>query len=284
MPLVQTRPPVLSPAVSVHDNCGVLHGERPAGSYRHVRYAPPAELGEWVEHFWSERWAFPPGARELREMLPHPNVHLVFVSGAARIYGVQSGLFRRELTGVGRIFGVRFWPGVFRPFLGRPVCTLTNRCIAAVDVFADIEVIASAMAEVQDEATLVARAGRYLLEHRPPSDPRAQKARAIVQAIASDRSLTRVQQLLVSSGCSERELQRLFRRHVGASASWVIKRYRLYEALDQLRTKGETGLAQLAHELGYCDQAHFAKDFRKRAGESPRTYRSNHRRASRRGP
>lgn len=273
--LVKTRPPVLPPVVSVHDGCGLLHGERPAGSYRHVRYAPPAELGEWVQHFWSERWVFPPGARELREMLPHPNVHLVFVSGAARIYGVQSGLFRRELTGIGRVFGVRFWPGVFRPFMRRPVCTLTDRYIPAVEVFADIEGTAIAMADSHDEATLVARAGHYLLEHRPPSDPRAQKARAVVQAIAADRSLTRVQQLLVSSGCSERELQRLFRRHVGASASWVIKRYRLYEALEQLRTNGETGLAQLAQELGYCDQAHFANDFRKRAGETLRAYRSS---------
>jgi AraC-like DNA-binding protein len=59
---------------------------------------------------------------------------------------------------------------------------------------------------------------------------------------------------------------------VGASARWVIKRYRTYEALEQLRTVGAGQLADLAQRLGYFDQAHFTNDFSKRVGQAPAVY------------
>ena len=66
--------------------------------------------------------------------------------------------------------------------------------------------------------------------------------------------------------CTERSLQRLFHRYVGASPRWVIKRYRAYEALDQLNDPKPLPLAAVAQELGYFDQAHFANDFRSADG------------------
>jgi AraC-like DNA-binding protein len=64
----------------------------------------------------------------------------------------------------------------------------------------------------------------------------------------------------------------LFRRYVGASARWVIKRYRLYEALDRLNGPTRSDWADLAQELGYFDQAHFINDFKKIVGRSPSAY------------
>jgi AraC-like DNA-binding protein len=68
-----------------------------------------------------------------------------------------------------------------------------------------------------------------------------------------------------------RELQRWFRDAVGVSPKWVIQRYRLHEALSALE-RGDATVAQLAAELGYADQAHFARDFKRLVGISPSRY------------
>ena len=52
------------------------------------------------------------------------------------------------------------------------------------------------------------------------------------------------------------------------SPKWVIQRYRLFEAAGRL-SSGQADGAQLAHELGYFDQAHFIRDFKAMVGKTP---------------
>ena len=71
---------------------------------------------------------------------------------------------------------------------------------------------------------------------------------------------------------NQRALQRLFQHYVGVGPKWVIKRYRMHEALAQLQA-GAPALARLAADLGYYDQAHFIKDFTALVGKPPGEYR-----------
>ncbi len=71
---------------------------------------------------------------------------------------------------------------------------------------------------------------------------------------------------------AKRTLERLFSRYVGISPSWVIRRYRLYEAADRLDRSEIVDWPRLAADLGYYDQAHFIKDFKKMIGVSPGEY------------
>ena len=52
----------------------------------------------------------------------------------------------------------------------------------------------------------------------------------------------------------------------------MIERYRMHEALEQLSATTPPDLARLALSLGYFDQAHFQKAFRKMTGKSPGAY------------
>jgi AraC-like DNA-binding protein len=49
----------------------------------------------------------------------------------------------------------------------------------------------------------------------------------------------------------------------------VIGRYRLHEAAARLKAGASPDLTALAQDLGYFDQAHFIRDFRRHVGESP---------------
>ncbi|MES2403895.1 MAG: DUF6597 domain-containing transcriptional factor [Pseudomonadota bacterium] len=252
--------------------CGVLQHSPPPGSYRHTRHLPGPELAAWVQHFWIETWNWHGAAPQRREVLPLPSVHLAFIPGRSRIFGVQLGRFARELTGNGCVVGVKLRPGAFYPFLRRPVSGIANTSLPLGDVFvgsleAEREIFAH-----HEEAAMVKTAAGFLTARLPPEDPNVELACGIVEAIAADKSITRVDQVVSRWRINERSLQRLFRRHVGASARWVIKRYRIYEALQRLSSEMKPEWADLAQEIGYFDQAHFINDFRKLVGCSPAQY------------
>jgi len=86
------------------------------------------------------------------------------------------------------------------------------------------------------------------------------------------RSLTSVQAVAERFEIEPRTLQRLFRRHVGVSPKWVLRRLRLHDAQSMLDAGEGCDLAVLAARLGWFDQAHFTRDFRAAVGVPPGAY------------
>lgn len=252
---------------------GVLHTQLGEGAFEHARQAPAAALAGFVEHYWCVRWDLRGQPPWLQETLPHPNVHLVIERGEAHVWGVHDNRFRRVLEGRETVFGVKFAAGGFRPFLGSAVGVLANRSMPARDVFGDgVDAIVPAIPGCADIAAMAALVEPLLLAKLPPADPLAAQVRAWVALAASDRELLRAEQLAERAGMGLRALQRLFRDYVGASPKWVVQRYRLHEAVAQLQAGRELAWAELALALGYYDQAHFIRDFRRLVGCAPADY------------
>jgi len=233
-----------------------------------------ADLGELVERHWLVRWDLPPGRRASVTMLPHPCVNLIFDRGQVMIGGVGRERFTYELSGRGRVFGVKFRPGGFLPFLGGPVSHLTDRVrpLTALWGAADVELFRREVAAAGDLDALVAVAERHLRAHWPAPDPEVARVGRIVHALLHDRSITRVDAVGERFGLSPRSLQRLFQRYVGVSPKWVLQRYRLHEAAARLADGADEPWAAVALELGYFDQSHFIRDFTRAVGMSPVAY------------
>ncbi|HKR75893.1 MAG TPA: helix-turn-helix domain-containing protein [Rhodanobacter sp.] len=243
------------------------------GAFEHARRAPAPALAACVEHYWCVRWDLRGIPPQLQETLPHPNVHLVIERGEARVWGVHDGRYRRVLEGRETVFGVKFAAGGFRAFLQDPVAALANRSRPAREIFgAAIDTIVPAIPSCPDITAMAALVEPLLLAKMPSPDPLAAQARALVAQAASDRELLRAEQLAARAGLGLRALQRLFREYVGASPKWVIARYRLHEAVAQLQAGRELAWAELALALGYYDQAHFIRDFRRLVGCAPADY------------
>ncbi len=102
--------------------------------------------------------------------------------------------------------------------------------------------------------------------------PRVERIRDLVERIAVDRSILRVDDIARASDLDTRELQRCFRSYVGLSPKSVIRRYRLHEAAIQLQAPDPPALAELAASLRYADQAHFGRDFKRTVGQTPRAF------------
>ncbi|WP_343206039.1 helix-turn-helix domain-containing protein [Rhodanobacter sp. MP7CTX1] len=252
--------------------CGILRHSPPPGSYQHIRYRPPSALADWVEHFWMESWALRGCAPQTRVVLPHPCVHLVFAPGRSRIYGVQLSRFVRELKGDDRILGIKFRAGAFYPFFHKPVSTIVNTSLPAQQVFPNAIPAEKSVLACCDDHAMVDAAAQFLIAHLPPRDPNVDIACKIVEEIANDRCVTRVEHVTARCGLQERTLQRLFHRYVGASPRWVIKRYRVYDVLNQLSAGIPVAWAALAQDMGYFDQSHFNNDFKRMVGCAPGEY------------
>lgn len=262
----KTRQPAEAPR-------SVLHTRLGEAAFEHARQLPAPALADFIEHYWCVRWDLRGEPAQLQETLPHPNVHLVIERGEARVWGVHHGRFRRVLDGRETVFGVKFAAGGFRPFLHDPVGALANRSLPARELFgAAIDAIVPAMPNCTDLAAMAALIEPLLLARLPPPDPLAAQARSLVARAADDRELMRADQLAERAALSLRALQRLFREYVGASPKWVIQRYRLHEAVAQLQAGRELAWAELALALGYYDQAHFIRDFRRLVGVAPADY------------
>jgi len=170
-------------------------------------------------------WDLPGGVEHTRATLPHPSVHLVHEQGRWRLYGVQTGRFARTLRGREQVFGVKFRPGMFRGFWGQDVAALTDRIEDGRMILPDF------LDKMLADLPLLEAALRARL---PAIDPTACQAYDIVARIASDPALLRTEQVAKATGLSPRALQRLFHAHVGVGAKWVIRRYRLHEALARM--------------------------------------------------
>jgi AraC-like DNA-binding protein len=252
---------------------GVLHLQSGKGRFEVARARPSPALAELVEHFWLVSWDLRGREPHLQHTLPHPGVHLVAEPGHSGIQGVLTGRFSRRLAGAGHAFGIRFRPAGFHPFLGAPVASLTDRRVQVAEVFGpDGDRLVARLLAAGDQGRRVAAAEAFLLARLPAPDPSVALVNRVVDQIMADREITRVGELADRAGVGTRRLQRLFATYVGVSPKWVIRRARLHEAVERLDEGDQADLGFLARELGYFDQAHFARDFRDAVGRPPTAY------------
>ncbi|WP_121393092.1 helix-turn-helix domain-containing protein [Actinokineospora cianjurensis] len=252
------------------DTRGVLDERTGRTKFRLRTVDPSPALAPFVHYHWIVSWDL--AEPFTQQVIPHPNVHVVFSAADALVHGVPLGRFTRRLTDRGRVLGVRFHPGGFRPWLGGRVADLTDRTVPVADWLgvADTE---KPIARAPDDDAMVAAAEALLLPRLPAEDPVVAQVRDLVGLILDDLTLTRVDLLASASGLSVRALQRLFNEYVGVGPKWVIRRHRMHEAAARADAGGPVDWAALAAELGYSDQAHFTREFTATIGTSPARYR-----------
>ncbi|MES2018397.1 MAG: helix-turn-helix domain-containing protein [Pseudomonadota bacterium] len=252
---------------------GILVPRFDAGAFSHRRQSPCAALADLVEHYWHVSWDMQELPPQIQETLPHPNVHLVVEKDVEGIYGVHTARYTRLLEGQGFAFGIKFRAGGFQPFLHAPLATISDRRLALDAVFgAAGPCYAQRIRHCDDADAMMASAEAFLLENLPAPDANTVLANSLVATIGADASIITVDILAARCGLNKRRLQRLFQHYVGVGPKWVIKRYRMHDAVARLQSDAPPQLARLALDLGYFDQAHFINDFTALVGKAPGEY------------
>lgn len=234
------------------------------------RVLPSAKLAAYVHHFWWVRWSLRSPFEA--DTLPHPSARITLAQ-RAELFGVHTGRLAGRLVGKGQTFGITFRPVMFQPLLCAPMATLTDHVVPLATIFgARTGAWARAIRQARHLDDKIALAESFLESLLPPPSARLARLRDLVERMAVDRSILRVEDVCEASGLEHRALLRQFRTYVGVGPKWVIQRYRLHEATVQLAGANPPSLAALAANLGYADQAHFGRDFKRVIGQTPRSF------------
>ncbi|GAB32553.1 helix-turn-helix domain-containing protein [Gordonia otitidis] len=251
------------------DTRGVLY---PARLPTFDRLAAADDLAPIVAWFWIPQWNLAPGRTSRQNVLPFPACNLVVEPEGVTIVGPTTRCSHRDLTGTGWAVGALLRPA------GAAALDISPRELRddalqyhATELF---DSISAAMSVGSPEiAEAASRFSSWLRERTTRAPDSALLANEMVDLIAGDRSIIRVDDLARRLSMSVRSVQRVADRYIGLSPLAVIRRYRLQEAAERLRADPEITLAEVAADLAYTDQAHFSADFRHTLGLPPGEYR-----------
>ena len=261
----------------------------------HQRVLPSQALAPLIEHHWWVRWSVP--EPQVTETLAHPTLHIAFEGQSqqrsrdplrklrgsrppqsqravrAELFGITTGRFSKELRGSGFAFGVKFRPAAHAALLEVDSRALTDRVTPLSQLFGRAALrLRDAIVNAPDLAARVELAETFLLARTHALPEEAARFRDLVERIAVDRTIVRVEDAAALVSMDVRTLQRRFRQLVGVSPKWVIQRYRMHEAAEALKLPKPPPLAELAVRLGYYDQAHFSREFKAVVGAPPRVF------------
>ncbi len=264
----------MAPPVSA-DSRGIIRASGWCGCrsrYDHQRHDPSPPVARFVSWYWAVSWDLGDEAH-VQHVLGHPVVNLVFQHDRANLAGVLRGMTGRELRGRGWALGAMFRPAGFRPLVDAPMSRLTDREVAPGTILGPGADALHTVLQAADGWTERLQELDDFLAQRLPAEPQpSEETSAIVEHIAADRSLVRVDQVAGFYGIGIRQLQRQFADHVGVSPKWVIQRYRLFDAAEAAARGDAVNWSALAAKLGYADQAHMVRNFTAAVGLPPDRY------------
>jgi AraC-like DNA-binding protein len=252
---------------------GILDPHAGAAHFALARVAPSAALAPFVERYWLIRWDLRGRPAYAQETLPYPCVNLVVGTHQPGVFGPATRRFVAELVGLGWVIGAKFRPGGFRAFTATPMIDLVDRGLAIGAIFGDAgHAVARAIHAAPDDAGRIAALDQFLCARAPIAHPELGLVGRIVELAEAEPAIARVADLAGRVDLPVRTLERLFRRHIGLPPKTVIRRFRVQQAAARVAGGAPVAWSALAHELGYCDQAHFIRDFKAQVGRTPAQY------------
>lgn len=264
----------------------IAHTERSGVLYpdRLERYAagwidPDPGVSAVVDQYWHVSWDLEPDEALDQPIIDLPAVTVTLETGSERsellVTGVHGRAWRRTIRGSGDVFAIRLRPAglavlsdLTPEHLADTVVSLTpeldprlHRTMGAIATAAD----PVARARAAD------RAIEQALTDRVPS------AAGLLANAVLDELRARVHHrtgatLAGRFATSERTLQRACTETLGHGPKWLSRRVRLQEVALALTRPGAE-LGAIAAELGYADQSHLTRDFRRATGLTPEGYR-----------
>ncbi|AHG41228.1 AraC family transcriptional regulator [Pseudomonas syringae CC1557] len=188
----------------------------------------------------------------------------------ARICGTPLVAQAVELHQHHHYFGVRFSPGIIPGFVNVLAEELTERELDLLEV----SEFAQRIFESIVQAPLLSDQMRLFNDYLTPRlMGKASKLTAmIIQQALHHRGDIRIRQLEDLSGYTSRTLHRQFNQDTGMSPKAFCRIIRCQAALDTLNTQHDVSFSQLALDLGFSDQSHFLRDFKKLVSTTPCDY------------
>lgn len=248
----------------------------------HQEFEPPEELQNSIKCFWYDRIVV--GEQPCFEVVPDGYAEIIFYFGAecsvSSIGGLQPlaspfmmGLLKQPAIfytkGSLEIIAIRCFPWTLFDLLGLPSgkhgVSAFEHPVAKLQSELSKFIISS---QIQEAVDLVKQ---YFLETHSgiAADRMLDKAGV---AMTKANGTMPVSQVASAANASIRTLERKFRQSSGYSVKDVSGLMRFEQVRNQLLLSPKSNLAGLAHELGYTDQSHLSREFKRYSGTTPAAF------------
>ena len=206
--------------------------------------------------------------------VPDGCVDIVFDCDAtrpsAKICGTPLAAQAVELNQNHHYFGVRFAPGVIPGFINVLAEELTERELDLLEVSRFARRIFDNIVQAPQLGEQMRLFNDYLA---PQLMGRTSPlTRMVIQQALRHRGAIRIRQLEDLSGYTSRTLHRQFSQDAGLSPKAFCRIIRCQAALETLNTQPDVSFCELALDLGFSDQSHFLRDFKKLVSTTPCDY------------
>jgi len=248
---------------------------------QYTKYPPPDELKNFVRYFWSYDVNRPDIAllqldsyadrfprliyQDLENFQPiyyEKGVHTpkCYLSGITthKVAAFSAGTFSH--------FGVSFYPHGLPAFFSLDCSEITDKEYSITDI--EKTTIGDLLDQCVSHRERVIVMSRYLVNKLQRINSNFVLMHQLIHSAAIDAS-KKIHELQKETRISERQMERLFKTMVGISPKKYQRIQRFEKALFLLHTTQYSGLAALAYDLHYSDQAHFINDFKKFSGITP---------------
>jgi AraC-like DNA-binding protein len=258
-----------------------------ASGLTYLEFTPNEALQPYVDCYWLLEGEPQPSNQPVREkVLPHAHPEMVFVYGnpfkasfgddtlrrmpRSFIVGQLDKYINLETTGTTGALGVKFKPDGLYQLLQLPMTAFTNRSPILTDVLgaAAVELTAQVLS-ANSPYKRIDLVEQFLLK-RVPSKPNALPyiPKAINKIMNSGGSVS-VGELTDEFGVSERQMERKFLERVGLTPKLLARIARINHVFKLLKMYPQFSWLDVIYTCGYFDQAHFIRDFKNLAGETP---------------
>lgn len=206
--------------------------------------------------------------------VPDGCVDIVFDCDATRpsvrICGTPLEAQQVELLQGHHYFGVRFAPGVIPGFINVVAEDLTEQEWDLLEVSTFAQRIFESIVQAPQLQEQIKLFSDYLA---PRLIGRSSKLTTmVIQQALAHRGDLRIQQLEELSGYTSRTIHRQFSQDTGLSPKTFCRIIRCQAALETLNTRHDVSFSDLALDLGFSDQSHFLRDFKKLVSTTPCDY------------
>jgi AraC-like DNA-binding protein len=249
----------------------------------HQEFETPSPLQDTIECFWYDRRDF--GDQQSGfEVLPDGYAEIIFYFGSTCSIFTREGLQLLPspfLTGllnepvvfyaqnVLEIIGIRCYPWTVFDLLGLPSgkdgVRIFEHPIALLQPTLNKWMQAGKVEEAVTEVQ------QYFLNAHSQIAPDSMLYKAGVAMRKANGALP-VNQVAAAAHATVRTLERKFKQAAGHTVKDVSSLMRFEQVRNQLWIDPATNLAGLAHELGYTDQAHLSKEFKRYSSTTPAAF------------
>ena len=188
----------------------------------------------------------------------------------AKVCGTTLEATNAEFIHNHRYFGVRFAPGLTPDFLQASANELIEHQLNLLDVAPIASIIFEQIIRCSVFADQVAIFEKFYVNQC------ARKSSTLtlfaVNEIFVHKGNIQIQDLAESTGCSTRTIQRQFLADMGMSPKAFSRIIRCQSAVYDLNHSINVTFADLAFDLGFSDQSHFLREFKKLVSVTPLDY------------